>query len=658
MLSVGGYIVLINGHPVQEELMMSREKNLFQATVYVPDDYPTIGSAVENVSSGDTVIVRDNTYYEKNIVINKTLNLKSEFGYQNCIIDVDSYVANGMSGFIIEADWVNVTGFTIQKPGEYSTDAGIKIKGVNNVNASQNYLRWSRSNGILVEDTKDTIITNNTFDELRRGIRIVADQEDNQRTVVSNNTVKNCKTGLYLRENDPKRVCYSLFKNNHFYECGAGGSDTIHDDSKWNHNNEFVNNVINNSYNGIKIESASSSNLVSNNTIYDIDVYSIRLNSGLYNQGPGPLVQYNHIRNAARGIQVSSYNYDSQIYNNKIEGCGDYGVYLGKNDNKIENNTISNCYNGIQLGRGESHVIKNNTISGSTQYGIFENDVGPGECQNFLIKDNYITASQLYGIYLGDTDIGGHKIYHNNFINNVYGAYDIGFNIWNASYPTGGNYWSDYEGYDIYSGPDQDQPGSDGIGDNNYSIDGSSDVDEYPLMEPISKSIYSLDLYAFPDSDGWNFVSFNLAPTETSLTSILINIDGTYDRVMYYDASVDEWLTYVPGRPEHFNDLREWNHTIGVWIRMIGNDTLTLVGDPPSSTNITLYPEWNMVGLPSKTAGNHGLPGEMTKVGYFDASAEYNLAYDYDPANFTFEPGQGYWVYNGANESVVWTVEY
>ncbi|MFO8109491.1 MAG: NosD domain-containing protein [Thermoplasmata archaeon] len=164
------------------------------------------------------------------------------------------------------------------------------------------------------------------------------------------------------------------------------------------------------------------------------------------------------------------------------------------------------------------------------------------------------------------------------------------------------------------------------------------------------------------EANGWNFVSFNVELENNSLSTILEHpengVSGNYDRMMYYDASVDEWLTYVPGRPEHFNDLQEWNHTIGVWIRMTGNDTLTLVGDPPSSTNITLYPGWNMVGLPSAAAGNHDVPTEVTKIGYFQATEEYNLDYEYDPANYTFAPANGYWVYNSKDYLVEWTVIY
>ena len=75
------------------------------------------------------------------------------------------------------------------------------------------------------------------------------------------------------------------------------------------------------------------------------------------------------------------------------------------------------------------------------------------------------------------------KIYHHYFINNTNQANDRCSNQWDNGYPSGGNFWSDYTGVDNFSGPDQDIPGSDGIGDTNYSIPGGSSVDNYPLID-------------------------------------------------------------------------------------------------------------------------------------------------------------------------------
>jgi hypothetical protein len=61
-------------------------------------------------------------------------------------------------------------------------------------------------------------------------------------------------------------------------------------------------------------------------------------------------------------------------------------------------------------------------------------------------------------------------------------------NAWNNGYPSGGNYWSDYNGTDFYSGPYQNVTGSDGIGDTSYVID-ANNTDDYPLMGGFSTFI-------------------------------------------------------------------------------------------------------------------------------------------------------------------------
>jgi nitrous oxidase accessory protein NosD len=77
------------------------------------------------------------------------------------------------------------------------------------------------------------------------------------------------------------------------------------------------------------------------------------------------------------------------------------------------------------------------------------------------------------------------RIYHNDFLYNSVQAiedpYCVGIE-WDDGYPSGGNFWSDYTGVDLYSGVNQDGSGSDGIGDSPYTM---GVVDRYPYMEPI-----------------------------------------------------------------------------------------------------------------------------------------------------------------------------
>jgi parallel beta-helix repeat protein len=100
------------------------------------------------------------------------------------------------------------------------------------------------------------------------------------------------------------------------------------------------------------------------------------------------------------------------------------------------------------------------------------------------VSDNNVTANDGGGIGLYSSN--NNVFYHNNFINNTQRVYvpTPGIaNSWDDGYPSGGNYWSDYDGTDLYSGPQQNETGSDVIGDTPYIID-ENNQDNYPLMKP------------------------------------------------------------------------------------------------------------------------------------------------------------------------------
>lgn len=201
---------------------------------------------------------------------------------------------------------------------------------------------------------------------------------------------------------------------------------------------------------------------------------------------------------------------------------------------------------------------------------------------------------------------------------------------------------------------------------------GNEDTNTNPVPEPgATYDVHNLGtLTAGGSSGGWNFVSFNLDADgdnyawANDLVEILedteYGISSSYDKVMYYSAVDGDWKTYVPGRPSHYNDLHEWNRKIGVWIHMTADDNLTIEGTAPVTTNITLEPGWNMVGYPSITdrLASETLPAEVSKIGVFDPYEDYNVNHIPDLPKYTLTAGEGYWVYNDADHSVVWTVDY
>ena len=116
---------------------------------------------------------------------------------------------------------------------------------------------------------------------------------------------------------------------------------------------------------------------------------------------------------------------------------------------------------------------------------VFYNDYGLiifWSSYNTVLLNSFCLNSE-YGVYI-DIYSSNNDIIYNNFGNNINQAYDAGTgNNWHAGFSNGGNYWTDHDPVDLYSGPQQNQPGSDGIVDNPYlDIDGGDSKDKYPLV--------------------------------------------------------------------------------------------------------------------------------------------------------------------------------
>jgi parallel beta-helix repeat protein len=186
------------------------------------------------------------------------------------------------------------------------------------------------------------------------------------------------------------------------------------------------------------------------------------------------IVTNNVVVNASSGVYV--YGDYLTIDNNTISDCIYNGIVMAGDDNTVSNNTLdNNGYRGIYM-TGNNNVIHNNVIKNNGVFGIILISGATGNrIYNNTIRDN------THGLNI--TGSNYNTIYHNNFLNNNgtnSQAFDDGTNWWNATYPTGGNYWSDYVGIDAFSGVNQDIPGSDGLGDTVHTFTGSQD--NYPLM--------------------------------------------------------------------------------------------------------------------------------------------------------------------------------
>jgi len=224
---------------------------------------------------------------------------------------------------------------------------------------------------------------------------------------------------------------------------------------------------------GIWLEYSSNNTITGNNITTNIfDSSGITLLKYSSNN----TITENNIMNSAYGIWLEDSSNNTITGNNIQFTKSVYGIRLKYSSNStITGNNITNSNFGISLEYSSNNVISGNNIT-INGYGILLSLSN----HNTIFGNNIMNNNFGIGLW-GDNNV----IFHNNFINNTYqvALVEVGTNAWDDGYPSGGNYWSDYNGVDVKSGPNQDQPGSDGIGDTPYVIS-SLDVDHYPLMKP------------------------------------------------------------------------------------------------------------------------------------------------------------------------------
>jgi parallel beta-helix repeat protein len=527
----------------------------------------------------------------------------------------------------------------------YNDYVGINCEDSSNYNTVSNNLVSDNGDGIwCLYSTNNTISNNDCLNNALFGIWL----EDSHNTSIINNTSSGAFTGIEIGDSSNLTIIGNTLSSNSDYGIMAQNSNNV---NAYNNNisgslygiEYFYGWYSNISYNNISsIECAIelvalSSNNVTYNTARDA-VYGIRFWSGYEDN----IIANNSLFNNTYGIWYDGSNYDL-IYGNTVFD-NEYGIHIWWSGNVLisSNHVFSNDY-GIYYWENTDYVnLTYNNIS-NNEYGIF---FVQSDNNNNLIMENLVSDNEFaINISMSNNNL----IYHNNFINNTYQASDDSINKWDNDYPLGGNYWSDYSGIDLYKGPNQDVPGSDGIGDTNYSVDPDS-VDNYPLMQKYT--FREFENYTVL-KQGWNLVSIPLIQNDQNITKVLEMIEGYYDAVQWYDASdpADPWKNYIVAKP-FGNDLLHINETMGFLIHIKkSGDTIFLYNgsEPTQNQTIQLYEGWNMVGYPSlsnynRTKGLNNLTFgiEVDAIQWFDAATK--TWYDLNE-NDDFESTRGYWVH-------------
>ena len=445
-------------------------------TIYVDDDnatgpwdgtpehpYQNITSGLEHASAGNTIYVYNGTYHE-NVVIDKTLCL---IGENRTATIIDGYGAQWTVR--VNANNVTILGFTIRNGGKGLKSPIIPNGGIKLISNSSK--------------VSNNIATGNGYIGIWLGYYAISNGN-----IIENNSVHNNFYGIHLGGSSFNNLTKNSVINNYIGMQVSGSNNVLRENS-----------IKNNTYNfgASGIQDIDTSNTIDGKPIY----YLVGQRNKRVPSIAGYVAAINcvnitvddvSLRALLTGIQFVNTT-ESTVRRATILNSSFSDFYLlNSHNNTIRNSMFwshTGRYTDILALRDSNHnTIINNTIRGG----------------NVIVSgDPYGTGIDLYNSsfnrIVGNTIVNNwnaifltysnyNRIYHNDFINNKINV-PIGAikeeNTWDDGYPSGGNYWSDYTGVDLFSGPYQNETGSDGIVDTPYVID-ENNQDNYPLMEPWS----------------------------------------------------------------------------------------------------------------------------------------------------------------------------
>ncbi|TET91589.1 MAG: hypothetical protein E3J35_02450 [Methanomassiliicoccales archaeon] len=472
-------------------------ENVRATTLYVggvgPGNYTSIQDAIDDASPGDTIFVYNGTYRE-HVGVYKPLSLIGEHR-NTTIIDGDGW---GDVVYVI-SDWVNVTGFTVTNGGFSGSDSGIELFQVQKCSVSNNRALATDLWGIYLYNSHNNIVANNTVSDNWYGITLWASRGN---IVTNNNASNNFDDGIRLYSSDGNVIENNTVLNNSAVGISLSSSDvnvvtgnTVRDNGEFgiflgsSRSAVITGNLMENDgifIDGGFLERWNTHTIDTSNTVNGKPVYYWRnVTGGKVPSNAGEVILANctnvvvesqDFHNGSVGIELG-FSSNNSITNITARN-NVYGIYLSHSlDNTILNITAwNNTYGTSLFWAGNNTVVSNNFSY--NEYGIHLY-----RSYSNIITDNTASSNIEYGAHLSFSDFN--RIYHNCFTDNARQAYDEAqTNQWDDGYPSGGNYWNNYSGIDEKSGPRQDFPGSDGIGDEPFII-GSDSRDRYPLMTPL-----------------------------------------------------------------------------------------------------------------------------------------------------------------------------
>jgi parallel beta-helix repeat protein len=355
-------------------------------TIVVPDEYGTIQAAVDNASSGDTVLVRSGIH-NGSVSISKALALIGE-DKENTVIAGDWRL--GGTVVLVNHDDVTVKDFTLQSTADNTHGSG--IRGVHLLHVHRCLVSECKFLGVglgiwLYESSGNTLKNN----------RI----EGQPKNLPVSGAFRMGFDGIKIESSSNNNILGNMVTD--LYYTGIALSNSI--------GNNLTGNHVKSDYAGVVVN-ISDNNTIASNKISG-NRYGIFQDASSHNTITG-----NIIRESATGLQLNSSSFN-HVEKNTITNsryCG-VEIHYNANHNMILGNNITDNKHGLEL-----KLSSNNTL-----------------------RYNNITENNVAGILIVESP--NNLIHQNNFVNNgLHVSNDGSINTWDTSGK--GNYWDDYNGTD------------------------------------------------------------------------------------------------------------------------------------------------------------------------------------------------------------------
>jgi uncharacterized protein YukE len=548
-------------------------------TIIVPDDYPTIQAAINALAEGDTVFVRNGTYYE-HVTINKSIMLVGEDS-NTTIID-----GNGTGPIIdIGANYVTISNFTIRNAGTGLYSSGpyppVCVNGgrtpIHDVNVESNVL-LNATWGILFVGASSLNISNNTISNI---VMYAIDWgarygEQNRNVTISNNLIYDCETfGINIDGDSQYNSIVNNTVENGF--CGIDLGSNYGTLIVPSNNLVDGNNLSNNSAMNLLVESMQGSsqdsytntfrrNNLTNPQYHNLVIWGYNLGSFIQD-----IDSSNTINN--KRIYYLTNTSNAEVGPDNYPQAG-YLALVNCTNVTAEDFDFSGNNDGLLLASSSNCTLTNMTLANNNLPVLFPIFAGSGaypynyggfnlfeSYNDTIVNSNFYNNSYGVGLYHSDLNL----FYHNSFVDNdrnVVSDYDNPFsnvssgylstNFWDDGYPSGGNYWSDYNGTDLKSGQYQNVTGSNGIGDTPYIID-ANNTDMYPLMTPFSSETGQIEV-------DYRSLLMEFNGLQSSLTGLNSTVSGLQQQLTTLQQSISSLGLNLQGQ---INSLNQTTTSLG-----------------------------------------------------------------------------------------------